>query len=39
MTQPAAAEPFNSAAYTGTPFKDPHVIPGRLLFVHFDRGG
>ncbi len=27
------------ATYTGTPFKLPQSIPGRLLFAYFDKGG
>jgi len=39
MTRPAVSKHFTLATYAGTPFTEPHVIPGRLLFAHFDRGG
>ena len=27
------------ASYTGTPFREAQVLPGRLLCAHYDRGG
>jgi len=32
-----AVSPF-VASYKGTPFKEPQVIPGRLMFAYFDNG-